>query len=976
MKKIILLTGMWLSVLMAFSSYGDGNVALKFTVDGDGGFYNLNAVNWSDNSLVLTIPGFNDYEAAFNNYDFGDITELILNGGAAITWADGEDFFNESSWEIEYRVYPTGGSLSEWANFFLDQEVLTGGNNNDNYLAQNLNKNINVSENLSPGDYTIGIRVYRTHHWSNGSQRNEAYNQTATFTLNPSIFKVNFLLDATILTNSNMNVGSTDTQYSFGNASINASNYVWKINDVTIDNLVDDDLTYTFTSPGIYTVKLTGKDISSNEDFIEKTIRIVKKSDVGNKLMGGDMNSSSEKYWVKEDLGKNNPDMTWGGSDVFFSGAGNISAMQFSQTTNECRFVTYQPVYLNKDVKYNFDMFIKGGRTSGNYLMQFYILEPGGLPTTDNKDPWDNKDPQKNALGWIEDSSSLDNLYSATSGIKVGDNKAIANDLCTFTPDADGIYFVAVRFASWNNAQFNFSIGDLVLEKAPSELTWTGTKNTYWNNSSNWGGSRPKENTIVTISKGASNYPILTEAVTIDKITFKPDAELGNQHLLTATNGATVKMNLATARWHMLSMPMEAAIEDFHFLHTPKTWFKTFKVEDGNVGWDYRTTLSETYQPGTGFAYWVEKLSTADVHKNQEVVLNGSIVKTTQTIGLNFGLDGTYTFALAGNPFMTSIDFDALQGDSDTGYDNRNVISPNYMVWTSAGFVGYCGTTGYFGTLDESEDLTNNERKIPPLQAIIVEQATTPTSTDLVFNLDKLGSQATGKGPGLRATKNNTANKLDVVARNENGAVLTFIAKRENGQSALKLKDVSLLPDIYTLNGTTAFGAQIINTDDVTVPLGISTTYSGEITLTFSGMDSYDADIKLIDKVNNDLEIDLIDESQTYTFSHTPNTNGEPVEDRFLIAFAPRTITGIATGQEDYISIFAKDRDIQAISTISDLIRQIVVYDIHGQLVYENKQVNLPAYTIKDIQIPASKNVYIVKLITEKTTKNVKLIID
>jgi hypothetical protein len=329
---------------------------------------------------------------------------------------------------------------------------------------------------------------------------------------------------------------------------------------------------------------------------------------------------------------------------------------------------------------------------------------------------------------------------------------------------------------------------------------------------------------------------------------------------------------------------------------------------------------------------------------------------------------------------MATIDFDAL------ATANANVITSNYLIWTAnattGGFTGYSpdgvhGTvTGITGTADQY---------IAPLQSFIVEKSSTFVDNDgdgndatANLNLNFANNiQATGLG-ALRSSYN-PANKLEITASNAAASVLTFIANREGGQSVFGNRDarklfttISAVPDIYTLkpssDGSVAVGANIIGTDDITIPLGIVTSHKGKISFTFKGMDNYDAEITLID---NGEEIPLTGlESHTYDF--TLETTGVPVENRFAIRLAPTSPTGLNKVGDTQATIYSKNHTLFAVSGASDKIRQIQIFNVHGQLIYNNDRLNTSYYTI-DRRINSSE-IYVVKLITERCVKNVKVV--
>jgi hypothetical protein len=264
---------------------------------------------------------------------------------------------------------------------------------------------------------------------------------------------------------------------------------------------------------------------------------------------------------------------------------------------------------------------------------------------------------------------------------------------------------------------------------------------------------------------------------------------------------------------------------------------------------------------------------------------------------------------------------------------------------------------------------------IAPFQSFIVEKNTGNTEDELVFNTS-ITELATGSGT-LKAAQSIT-DKLEITATNPAASFVTFIANRDNSQDASRMSaGISNIPDIYTLKGTKALGANIIQTDDILIPLGISTAYAGNMTLTFKGMDSYNAKITLIDnEKEGNKEIELTGSELVYSFEYTPATNasGDIVANntRFAIQLAPNAPTSINKVAESKVSVYSKNQSIRVQgSSASDVIKGIYVYDAQGRVVYANDKVNATAYTINQ---PFAASVYVVKVVTENGVKNVKVI--
>jgi hypothetical protein len=500
---------------------------------------------------------------------------------------------------------------------------------------------------------------------------------------------------------------------------------------------------------------------------------------------------------------------------------------------------------------------------------------------------------------------------------------------------------------------------------AAQSLVWKGTaagEENKWDNKFNWEPSYvPRSIDDVTIEANvAKNYPVLSSSVSVNHLTLEAGAEIGRQNYLSAVT-TTVNLDLTPDRWHFLSLPVSIAnLSAFSGASLSK-----FTPKGNEAGWESIEGVNTPLAVGEGFALRQEGPG------NRSVSVSGPLAAVTAPLSetLSFGSadDRGTDFALAGNPFITGIDFDALYSA------NTGVIKDAYQVWTAAGAYSGYTKTGEFGAVTA----TGLDNFIAPLQSFIVEKSAglTGNTGTLNFNLATVSANATGKGV-LRAAED-AVDKLDIIASNGTVDVLTFIANRENANDAGKLKaEINNIPDIYTLKDGEALGANIVSTYDITIPIGIATAYSGSLTLTFKGMDKYAAKITLFDTESESSEgIELTGASSSYPFTYTPKKDAGnqviPDETRFSLRFASGT--GLNDKAIQTVSVYSRDNAIFAVSNSSNLIRQILLYNAQGRLIYANDKVNAPSYIINhQINTP---EVCIVKLITEQGVKNVKILI-
>jgi hypothetical protein len=584
-----------------------------------------------------------------------------------------------------------------------------------------------------------------------------------------------------------------------------------------------------------------------------------------------------------------------------------------------------------------------------------------------------------------------------------------------------------VRASHNNDTGLNKDIGSFEYIATPENCTWNGTTDSTWDEYGNWAdGTTPSlfDNVIIA---AVENYPVVSENTTIKNISFRPGAEIGNQDKLTY-NKAFVQYDLSSrARWHMLSIPLQEVYHgDFTFGGYPKVYLDTLAVDaQGGAQWNPINKLDRKFAAGDGFIYWISEEKSAEdkglrgedailelpyfendapnrhprhtwdaesgesafeyyTLEGEDYVGSGETETVPRTSAayklagatvekeLHFGTDDTYnsSFALVGNPFMSSIEFSTFANAEA----NKDVIKDNYQVYTGEGYAGY-HPDGNFGV-----SVTATDQYIAPLQSFIVEKASEESQGTVTFNL----ADITATGKGTLKDSGVVSDKLEISATTEEAGaptVITFIANREGGQATLGNKDarripqeVSELPDIYTLkesgNGTVAVGANIINSDDCLIPIGLATSYQGNIQLTIKGMDNYNADVRFIDRLANVQDVDITGRNEyTCTINHTGN---QPVEDRFFIQLSPTTVTGWKNTSAASLNIHATNNEVMVVSAASNPIRKILLYDLQGKLL-DARNPDAPVYTLKNDR-HLTAGVYALKVITNKEVKSVKII--
>jgi len=288
---------------------------------------------------------------------------------------------------------------------------------------------------------------------------------------------------------------------------------------------------------------------------------------------------------------------------------------------------------------------------------------------------------------------------------------------------------------------------------------------------------------------------------------------------------------------------------------------------------------------------------------------------------------------LVGNPYMSSIDM------VEFCKDNTASVEPHFKVWNGYTFESYfVDITSGAVTTTNPTDLT--ARYIAPSQGFFL----TYKGGNVRFDVTKISAvRPSGNSSNLRNGEKEE-NILRLKAENNYSVSYALIGYKEgaknefvDGEDVQKLfSPYDDVPEIYSLAGDMPTDINFINNNaEIIVPLGIKTLQTGEIRLTFSGMDNYlkASKIELFDALEN-RTIDLTGQSSyTYTFNNTETgiSNG-----RFSLRFgnSPTAIADITV--TDDLKVYGDSKGIYVVSSASDPIVKVIVYDLRGEKVYES----------------------------------------
>ncbi|MDR1762985.1 MAG: T9SS type A sorting domain-containing protein [Dysgonamonadaceae bacterium] len=344
------------------------------------------------------------------------------------------------------------------------------------------------------------------------------------------------------------------------------------------------------------------------------------------------------------------------------------------------------------------------------------------------------------------------------------------------------------------------------------------------------------------------------------------------------------------------------------------------------------------------------------------------------------GTDGLSGFATVGNPYMSSIDFAALKNDN-------SFIKSSYQIWIGSGKESGGRYAGYNTALPANEGEFGYAGQglngiIAPVQGFMVEIAEGESTENraIQFNIENITSNVAKNS--LRSSNPQDIKVLSIKAQTADDAAVAKVAAGQSGSLLFGNNDsykimgtISEIPEIYSLktakNGLSAPVAVNLLpeiSEETNIPLGIYSTFKGNMNITFSGMNRFDGAITLIDNELNKV-IPLAGDEKSYDFNYTPPVaNGKNVADesRFVLKISG-SLTGNEIAKQAFINVFSPDKGI--ISLIStELLLDVKIVDLQGKTIATQHPEGLSA-TVQNL----STGTYIVKATTKSGVKIMKI---
>lgn len=545
-----------------------------------------------------------------------------------------------------------------------------------------------------------------------------------------------------------------------------------------------------------------------------------------------------------------------------------------------------------------------------------------------------------------------DNLYTPLNDLAVTSvGTAAASPSWNATPLSTVINLV---WTAGTSVYIRFTSTDLgnsaYDEVALDDLSFTAYSEEYLYNGTSWTPSEPigalgAENAYVAsgatsiISSSTTLNRVRVEAgaslsvqtgLTVNDTLFIEASSVGQGQVLGPITGTTQFQSLhtsATPRWFNFAAPVNGALNQLEFESGGFIQTLADVANDSskvNI-WYYDETLDNagqgTWRPladqtgainAAGYSIYLGAPyfgSLPIITKAHGTLSNGiqniPITKTAAGAGYNF----------VGNPFATSIDFDAVEGDNNTE------IAPVYYIYDDEadGYITYSAPLG----------TPSSRRYIGPGQAFFVQSNL--ASTSLVINTSSqimsevITNARAVTHPFLQLAATGTSGKID------NAYLALNSAASDNFDPTLDgikmMNPGSAYPNLYTVIGGEVYVFNFINDqfNKRTVPLNFEMAVDDNVTID-ANLIGLEPGMSLIleDKLSGDM-INL--RNQRYTFRHLA---ANP-PDRFVLHLDQSSVN-ITQLAADKFTFFVTNDLLQIVGDLNKD-HEIMLFDLSGKLV-------------------------------------------
>ncbi|MEN2402063.1 T9SS sorting signal type C domain-containing protein [Flavobacterium sp. MC2016-06] len=485
-------------------------------------------------------------------------------------------------------------------------------------------------------------------------------------------------------------------------------------------------------------------------------------------------------------------------------------------------------------------------------------------------------------------------------------------------------------------------------------------------------------NAKVTIASGKTLNIINAVNVVSGSLTFENSASLVQKNNVTNTGNINYKRNITVRRLDLTYWSSPVTATPGFTMHdlSPNTLLDKYYTWVQATGWTVNLNGTLVMTQGKGYSIRAPQpydTATPALYTGTFIGVpnNGNISYTPEAASWNL-IGNPYPSALNANKLMNananlgSLYFwthnsspTALPGETLYKYASADFAVYN-LTGATASSTGGPVPSGYIGagqaffakvSTGDPINFTNTMREIGTNQQFY--KTTESSDTDVKSRV------------WLNFTNTQGAYK-QVIIGYLNGATnywdMNYDAATMNGNSYV---------DFYSINDSrklTIQGRAMPFDNTETLPLGYKTTVAGDFTVAIDHVDGLFTDqaVYLEDKVTGKIT-DL--RASNYTFTSEIGTFAE----RLVLRYTNKTLgTGDFDDLESTILVSVKDKVIKLTSS-KESIKGVVIYDINGKLLYDNKKIDSTEFQLSNLQ--SSNQVLLVTVTLDNDFTTTKKII-
>ena len=540
------------------------------------------------------------------------------------------------------------------------------------------------------------------------------------------------------------------------------------------------------------------------------------------------------------------------------------------------------------------------------------------------------------------------------NGVRRVEARNADNTIYSYNTDADGIWYSGANTTTITSRQ----VVTLTNEDTPVyPTTWNGST---WDN----GLPSSSKNAIVngnlsltdaltmacsftinlgnTVTLNAGKNLTANETTTLNSaecLVLKSDAS-GTasfiDHGISGSGTTKVERYISQNQWHYTCVPMTSTPT----LPLKDLYVKYYTESNHNFHYVIRDDSTLTINM-MGYAIWSDNATTGD----KTITFSGNLNTGSESLSLtrtyNSGTSDYDGWNLVGNPYPSSLDWDASSGWTKTNVDNA------IYFWNGASYSSYVA------------GVPTGSNIIPPMQGFFVHATAAGT----------LGTSNAARVHGTKSFYKDSAiieNLLKLQVQGNGYSDETYIRFRPDATTgfdpefdAYKLMGLNEAPQVYsTIPGTKlSINSQPFAGINTLIPVSIQFGLSQHLTLMADNLGSFrnNNTILLEDKKLNVTQ--SLNTNPVYGFDYTSGEN----PDRFLLHFNNPSF-GIGEKKIDHsVQIYYYNSSVYIKSTDGkDLIGEVFIYDLTGREVYTGTLIHS---MLNPIALQVESGYYIVKVV-------------